>query len=91
MNWLALVSLHILSLFCPYQTSLFDNFQELFYLLGENEVDVPLGKIAAKMLNVELAAGGVSEEHADYVSKYQSYQQGRQRPRGDGQYGESIK
>lgn len=37
-----------------------DRSKELFYLLSENETDVPMGKIAARMLAVELAAGGVT-------------------------------
>jgi len=36
--------------------------------LTEDDEDVPLGKIAARMLAVELAAGGVTDAHAQYVS-----------------------
>jgi len=44
-----------------------DRSKELFCLLSDNETDVPLGKIAARMLAVELAAGGVTPEHTQYV------------------------
>jgi hypothetical protein len=44
------------------------HFQELFYLLDEQDVDVPTGKISAHSLGVELAAGGISSEHTAYVS-----------------------
>jgi hypothetical protein len=46
--------------------------QELFRLLTDDSVEVPLGKTAARMLAVELAAGGVSPEHTDYVSGHLS-------------------
>ena len=36
--------------------------------MSEDDVDVPLGKAAARMLGVELAAGGITPEHTDYVS-----------------------
>ena len=42
--------------------------KELFYLLDEQDDDVPNGKIHARSLGVELAAGGVSHEHTEYVS-----------------------
>ena len=45
-------------------------YQELFSLLTEDEVDVPLGQIAAKMLAIELAAGGVTPEHTEYVRNH---------------------
>lgn len=43
--------------------------QELFGLLEDDDDDgVPLGRIGSNSLAVELTAGGLTQEHTDYVS-----------------------
>ncbi|XP_064652020.1 uncharacterized protein LOC135502839 isoform X2 [Lineus longissimus] len=51
--------------------------KELFYLLSDQDIDAPDGKITARSLAVELAAGGVSPEHTKYVlSKFNRERKG---------------
>ena len=45
-------------------------WQELFYLLDEQESDVPDGTVTVLSLIVELQAGGVSPENTKYVSTW---------------------
>ena len=44
--------------------------QELFWLLDDDNDEVPSGKITATSLALELAAGGVSPEHTQFVRKH---------------------
>ncbi|XP_074656117.1 uncharacterized protein LOC141909562 isoform X2 [Tubulanus polymorphus] len=41
--------------------------KELFFLLDQEDVEVAPGKVAARSLGVELAAGGLSSDHTKYV------------------------
>ena len=43
-------------------------FQALFNLLDDDDFTAPSGKITANSLMVDLVAGGVTEEHTDFVS-----------------------
>ena len=52
------------------KTCLFIVLQELFYLLANHDDD---GVVTTTALGIELQAGGLTEEHVEYVSMFIIY------------------